>query len=70
MNIKLESNVVLQRKEFNTDELWELYHGSTFDLEPSKIVELEVNGLVIAKGKIVKRRGEYYFKILEMDREG
>lgn len=69
MSITLDSNVVLQRRDFNTTELWELYQGSDFAVERSKIVELEVNGLVIAKGEIVKRRGEYYFKILEMNKE-
>jgi len=30
--------------------------------------ELEINGLAVAVGKIVKRRGGYFFKVTRMER--
>ena len=34
-----------------------------------EVCELEVKGEVIARGRIVKKRGEYYFKVTDVHEE-
>ncbi|MCP4294839.1 MAG: hypothetical protein GY786_04470, partial [Proteobacteria bacterium] len=39
------------------------------DRDSNDTYELEVNGTAVATGRIVKKRGEYYFKVTGMDEE-
>ena len=65
--IKLESRVVVHRVDLSAEDIINIKkHGKYGPIPDSKrICELEVNGNVIAQGKIIKKHGEYYFKILK-----
>jgi len=66
--IRLESRIVLQRTKLSPGDLVEISKKKEYGPVPQdeRLCELEVGGLVLAKGRIVKKRGEYYFKVTEM----
>jgi len=68
--VQLNANVILHRAKLSTDELGDIRRKGEIFLENNKSedYELEVNGLTIAYGRIVKKKGEYYFKISEMNK--
>lgn len=70
-DVKLGANVVLHRSSMSTDELLAIEEEGniTFDDGLMQEYELEVNGLSIARGSIIRKKGEYYFKIKEMNGE-
>ena len=65
--VKLEPRIVVQRTFLKPRDLLDIrerqHYGPVPDKE--KICELEVGGQVLARGKIIRRRGELFFKILE-----
>ena len=65
--VKLSPEVVVQRLLLTPGEILEIRRAGRYGPVPEKerICELEVGGQVLARGKIVRRRGEYYFKILD-----
>lgn len=71
-SIKLEGNVILNRMKLSMSEIVSMKERGEFDSDfhNSSCYELEVNGLVVAMGKIVKKRGEYHFKVTELNKEG
>jgi hypothetical protein len=70
-SITLEGNVILNRLKLSQKELANIQEAGEFksDFNSNKLFELEVNGLVVALGKIVKKRGEYHFKVTELNKE-
>lgn len=70
-DVKLGANVVLHRSSMSTDELLAIEEeGSiTFYEGPVQDYELEVNGMSVARGSIIRKKGEYFFKIKEMNGE-
>ncbi len=70
-SVELETNVILNRVKLSTDDVIEMKKKGKFSVDLSKrdTYELEVNGLVIAKGRIVKTKGEFYFKVSELAKE-
>ncbi len=71
-DVRLEGNVILNRTKLSTDELMGIRRAGelNFDNSRSGEYELEVNGLTIATGRIVKKKGEYYLKVSEINKEG
>lgn len=69
--VKLESNVVLHRKKLSAGELVNIEAEGHFRSKDNRDgeYELEVNGLSIARGTIIRKKGEYYFKVKEMNEE-
>jgi hypothetical protein len=65
--IKLPTRVVVQRTQLSPGELMQIRESGRYGPIPKKqeICELEAGGRVLARGKIVRRRSEYYFKVLE-----
>lgn len=65
--VKLRSRVVVQRAFLSPREILSIQAEQKYGPVPKKqrICELEAGGRVLARGKIVKRKGEYYFKVLE-----
>ena len=65
--IKLDTKVVIQRTTLSPQDLIRIQKAGEYGPVPFKeqICELEAGGQVLAKGKIVKKRGEYYFKVIE-----
>lgn len=70
-DVKLGANVVLQRSSLSTDELLAIEEEGqiTFYEGPVQDYELEINGMSVARGSIIKKKGEYFFKIKEMNGE-
>ncbi len=70
-SIKLEGNVILNRMQLSRTEIVQMQERGEFksDFHKNSLYELEVNGLVVAMGKIVKKRGEYHFKVTEINKE-
>jgi len=66
--VKLGSTVVLHRRKMNTEELLSLESQGSLQVssDPDETYELEINGTTIARGAIVRKRGEYFFKVKEM----
>lgn len=66
--VKLDSKVVLHRRKISTDELLTIEAEGRFIANDNRVeeYELEVNGLSIATGSIIRKKGEYYFKVKEM----
>jgi hypothetical protein len=65
--IKLPTRIVIQRTKLSPGELMQIRESGRYGPIPQKqeICELEAGGRVLARGKIVRRRGEYYFKVLD-----
>ncbi len=68
--VRLKGRIVVQRTSLTPGEVQALRERGAYGPipKPDQVCELEVGGKTIARGKIVRRRGEYYFKVLE--REG
>jgi len=64
--IMIRPSLILDRKELSPSELVEIQKKGTLDKTKSSIFELNAQGLTIARGKLIKKRGKYYFKIIEM----
>ena len=65
--IKLPARIIAQRTSLSPGELMQIKEQGEYGPVPSgeQICELKVGGVVIARGKIVKKRADYYFKIQE-----
>ncbi len=70
-SVKVPGNIVLHRMKLSSEELVKIREQGELSINGSRneYYELEVNGLTIATGKIVKKSGEYFFKVIEMDKE-
>ena len=66
--IKLPTRIVVQRTRLSPGELLDIRERGEYGPVPrdGRICELETGGEVIASGKIVRRRGRYWFKVLEV----
>ena len=64
--IMIRPSLILDRKELSPSELVEIQNKGSLSQTKSSIFELDAQGLTIARGKLIKKRGKYYFKIIEM----
>lgn len=66
--IRLKPRIVVQRTIIKPRDLLNIRKRQQYGPIPDneRICELEVGGQVLARGKIIRRRGEYFFKILEV----
>ena len=71
-SVHVQGNVVLHRMKLSTDDLVEIRKNGELIMKKdiSRKYDLEVNGLTVAAGRIVKKKGEYYLKITDIAREG
>ena len=67
--IALPTRIVVRRVELGTDALAEIMQKGEFAPAGGDTCELEAGGQVLARGKIVKRRGEIFFKVVEIGKE-
>jgi hypothetical protein len=67
--ISLPTRVVVQRLPLMPPALGALARGGELTAEGGTTCELESGGQVLARGRIVKRRGEYFFKVQEIGEE-
>jgi hypothetical protein len=67
VTVKLAPRIVVQRTELTPQDLVEIRGAGKYGplAQKDRICELEVGGQLLARGKIVRRRGELCFKVLE-----
>jgi hypothetical protein len=63
--VTLPTRLVLERRRLSGVDIDEIRAAGTFEASPGALCELEAGGQVIAVGKIVKRRGKFFLKVLE-----
>jgi hypothetical protein len=65
--IKLPTRIMVQRTQVSSGRLVQIKKDGSYGPVPKEeeICELEVGGQVIARGKIVRRKGEFFFKVRE-----
>ena len=66
--VKLPGRVIIQRTRLSPRELAVLRDRNSYGpiTKREEICELEVGDQLLARGKIVRRHGEYYFKVREV----
>lgn len=66
-NIRLPVTAVVERPELSAREIIEIrQQGEYGPVEvDGRLCEIEAGGQVIARGKVVRRRGRYFLKIVE-----
>ncbi len=67
--ISLPTRIIVQRTTLSTAALSAIVQKEELAPVGGETCELEAGGQVLARGKIVKRRGEHYFKVLETEEE-
>ncbi len=65
---KLAGCVVMKRRRMSSMELMNIKEDGEFNAGrvDTNDCELEIGGQVLARGKIIKRRGQSYFKIIDL----
>jgi hypothetical protein len=65
--VSLPTRIILRRFDLGPDEVGGIVEsGRLKSGDERRICELEIGGQRIAAGRIVKRRGEFYFRVREM----
>ncbi len=66
--VKLAGRVIVQRTLLSPQDLLSIREKQSYGPVPKQeeICELEVGSHVIARGKIVRKRGDFYFKVMEI----
>ncbi len=62
--IEVRPDVVLHRTNLSPGDLAAIRRRGAYGPVPERerVCELQVNGITLAQGKIIRRGGEYYFK--------
>ena len=65
--VKLDTRVVLHRTRLSPEDVAVIRQSKEYGPIPRReqICELEAGGRALARGKIVRRGGEYFFKVSE-----
>ncbi len=65
--VKLRSRIIIQRTSLTPREVLAIREKQKYGPIPKQeeLCELEVGGQILARGKIIRRKGEYNFKVLE-----
>ena len=67
--VVLPTRIIVARTTLSTAALSAIIQKGELAPASGETCELEAGGQVLARGKIVKRRGEYYFKVRETGEE-
>ena len=67
--VKLESRVVIYRTRLSHNQICDIHRRGDMGLINSRemVCELVIAGKVLARGKVIKWGGDYFFKIINMD---
>ena len=63
--VKLPTRIIVHRGGNSPEALAGVIRAGTYAPAGGDTCELEAGGIILARGKIVKRRGEFYFKVIE-----
>ena len=61
--------VVVHRSRVAAGALGEILRQGGFEPEDGGVCDLEAGGVVIARGRVVRRGGSHWFQIVEMGKE-
>ncbi len=67
--IRIPTRVIVHRLELTPEALAEIVRTGTFTPVDGAVCELEAGAKVIARGRIVRRRGGFVFKVRETAEE-
>jgi hypothetical protein len=67
--IRIPTRIIVHRLALTPGTLAAIVRTGTFTPIDGAVCELEAGGKVIARGKIVRRRGEFFFKVRETAEE-
>jgi hypothetical protein len=67
--IALPTRIIVNRRELSAADFGEIVQRGALGPAGEDTCELEAGGQILARGKIVKRRGRYFFKVLETAEE-
>jgi hypothetical protein len=67
--IAVPTRIIVHRSELSTTALGEIIQKGEYVPTGGEVCELEAGGEVVARGKIVRRRGEYWFRVVETEKE-
>jgi hypothetical protein len=69
--IRLPGRIIIHRNRYSPREIVAMRNSGTYGpVSPDEeVCELEVNGELLARGKFVRKAGEYYFKVTETNKE-
>jgi hypothetical protein len=68
--VSLPTAVILRRLTLSPGAIADIALSGTFTPEGGEACELELGGRCVARGRIVRRWGKSYFKVLEMEEGG
>ena len=66
--IVLPTHVVLHRSHLTPRDLLDIREAERYEPQAGgeSLCELSVGGKAVARGRIVRRRGDYYFKVVQV----
>ena len=67
--IPLPTRIVVNRMNLTAEDLARLLRAGELTADGDPGCELEVGGQIVARGRMVRRRGGWYFKVLRMKGE-
>ncbi len=67
--IPLPTRIVVSRMNLAAEDLARLLREGEVAADGDSTCELEVGGQIVARGRMVRRRGGWYFKVLRMKGE-
>ena len=66
-NVKLAGDVVFQRTELSPEELASVRDEGRYVIDKDqRICEFEIDGKAFDRGRIVRKKKGYYFKVIEI----
>jgi hypothetical protein len=68
--VRLPAAVVVRRLDLSPAEVEGIVDGGVFSPSGGETCELEVGGLCVARGRILRRGGKSYFKLTELAEGG
>ncbi|MBA7682456.1 hypothetical protein ES703_90806 [subsurface metagenome] len=65
--VKLDTRIVLHRTRLSPEDMAVIRQSKEYGPIPreQEVCELEVGGQVIARGRIIRKKGAWYFKVRE-----
>ena len=64
--VRAPTRVVVHRSRVPGRELGEIIQRGTYTPETGEVCELEADGVLIARGKVVRKGGRYWFRVGQM----
>jgi hypothetical protein len=68
--VSLPTHIIVHQLKLSYIAVKGIMESAVFTPLNGKVCDLEVGGRRIARGRIVRKRGEYFFKVREMEKGG